>query len=214
MRRLCRWPYDVLQWLLKPRLFWLTATVLLAALVIALRPSATEFQIRITGVVLEWLGIGTVAWGVRKTRQFFGHPGLVDLFWAWIGQFPRWRRDVRIAAGAAHLRALGGKAQVHSWAVNNPKAPLEDQVRVLSTNLENLNKEFREFHNEMDKEFHKHGQSLKEEERARATEDAKLREKLEEAHTGGLHISVAGVVWLFVGVLLATISQEIARWVG
>lgn len=93
-----------------------------------------------------------------------------------------------------------------------PEAAIEDQVRVIGNNLENLNKEFREFHDEMDKEFGKRDKSLSKEERARADADAELHKRLEAAQTGGLQISFVGAVWLFVGVCLGTISPEIHRW--
>jgi hypothetical protein len=47
-------------WLTEPRLFWLTVTVLLAAVALAFWPETTEPRVRITGWVLELFGLGTV----------------------------------------------------------------------------------------------------------------------------------------------------------
>ena len=212
MKNLVAWIYSVWVWLVRPQLMWTTVIVLIAAMLLVLRPSATEFQVRLVGLVLQWLGIGTVALGVRKTRQFFGQPGLHTLFRNWIDQFPRWRKEARTAAGATNMGALGAKGNSHSWALFDPKAPIEDQVLLLATNLENLNSEFRELHNQMDKELHNHRRSLEEEERARVSADANLQQRLEVAQTGGLHISLVGVIWLAIGILLSTVPLEIVQW--
>jgi len=66
----------------------------------------------------------------------------------------------------------------------------------------------------MDQRFRSHVDDLKQEERNRAREDQSIREKLEATETGGLHISVMGALWLFVGVTLSTGASEIARWLN
>src|SRR3546814_8710666 len=64
-------------WLTEPRHFWLATFVVALALVFALRRGTTEPEIRISGLLLQILGIGTVAWGIRETRALFGRPTLV-----------------------------------------------------------------------------------------------------------------------------------------
>jgi hypothetical protein len=65
---------------------------------------------------------------------------------------------------------------------------------------------------EMETEFQKISATLGEERTNRSREAAELQRRLETAETGGLHITFVGVVWLFVGVILATLSPEILRW--
>src|SRR3546814_19763489 len=56
-------------WLTEPRHFWLATFVVALALVFALRRGTTEPEIRISGLLLQILGIGTVVWGIRETRS-------------------------------------------------------------------------------------------------------------------------------------------------
>jgi hypothetical protein len=52
---------------------------------------------------------------------------------------------------------------------------------------------------------------LYEERLLRKKEDEETRRKLELSQTGGLSISAMGLVWLLWGVILSTVSTEIAK---
>lgn len=47
---------------------------------------------------------------------------------------------------------------------------------------------------------------------ARETKDQELNRKLEMSETGGLHISVMGLVWLALGLIMSTVTNEIVTW--
>jgi hypothetical protein len=93
-------------------------------------------------------------------------------------------------------------------------ATIETRLDAVIRNVEGLNQRLLQLHAEMDSEVRSHSNALREEQHLRAKDDQELRSRLEAAETGGLHISFVGVVWLFVGVLLTTVSPEIARWVS
>jgi hypothetical protein len=61
----------------------------------------------------------------------------------------------------------------------------------------------------MDEGLHKINGSLKQEEQSRQAEDNQIRKKLEATGTGGVHISLIGASWLFMGVTLSTAAPEI-----
>lgn len=58
---------------------WLALVVVALALVFSLRPGACESDIRVAGLALQWLEIGTVAHGVHQTRKLFGRPSIAKL---------------------------------------------------------------------------------------------------------------------------------------
>jgi hypothetical protein len=58
-------------WVAEARYFFLCEAVIVAALGVALRPHTNEPVIRLTGGVLQLLGIGTVILGIRDTRALF-----------------------------------------------------------------------------------------------------------------------------------------------
>ncbi len=61
----------------------------------------------------------------------------------------------------------------------------------------------------MDRELKNIAAALGEERASRSKDVADLQRRLELAETGGLHITFVGAIWLFVGVLLATLAPEI-----
>jgi len=63
----------------------------------------------------------------------------------------------------------------------------------------------------MDEGFQKITATLKCEEHSRQTEDSAIREMLEAAGTGGVHISAIGASWLFVRVILSTAAIELDK---
>ena len=66
--RFVPWMRSLGRWLWEARLAWLAVgTLLAAALVIAGNPA--EPRIRVMGLVLQSLGIGTVAWGMEGTDR-------------------------------------------------------------------------------------------------------------------------------------------------
>lgn len=200
------WP-----WLVEARYAWLSAGVILVALIISLRPNTPEPVIRLTGLVLQILGIATVIWGISETRAFFGHPSFAAKTKSWLTRFPLFRRDTVIAVGSASPSLIGGKARVHSTHNPGTNPTIEDRIASLERNITLIHERITGTEKEMDDEFRKISDALKNEERERRSEDDLLHNKLEATGTGGVHISAIGASWLFVGVTLSTAALEIAE---
>jgi hypothetical protein len=199
------WP-----WLREPRHAWLSLSVIALALVISLGPFASEPVIRLTGLTLQLLGIGTVAWGISETRALFGHPSFASKTKAWLARFPLLQRNVVVAVGGVALGAFTGKAR--AYGTHGPTTPtIESRVEALEKNVVAIHDRITQTQKEMDEEFHKSAQALKREEQLRQEEDKAIREKLEATGTGGVHISAIGASWLFVGVILSSASVELAK---
>lgn len=200
------WP-----WLAEARYAWLSAGVILVALIISLRPNTSEPVIRLTGLVLQVLGIATVAWGISETRAFFGHASVVAKTKSWLTRFPLLRRNTVIAAGAVSLALLTSKARAHSTHNAGPNPTIEARIESLERNIVLIHDRIASAEKEMDEEFQKVSNALKNEEHARQSEDSEIHKKLEVTGTGGVHISAIGASWLFVGVILSTAAIEIAE---
>jgi len=212
-RHLYNWLRALLHWLfVDARIFWLALSVAVGALVFALRKSASEPEIRLTGLALQVLGIATVAWGIRETRVLFGRPDLFTLAKKWIERVPVY--GGRVVTASANLTGIGatvhGRAHVSSTA--SPNATVEERVSVLEKNIQHLNKRIDETQTEMDQGFRAQTSALEEEKQIRSREDQLLSAKLEATETGGLHISAMGALWLFIGVTLSTASVELSAW--
>jgi len=200
------WP-----WLGEARYAWLTISVIFASLLISLRPHTTEPVIRLTGLVLQLLGIGTVIWGISETRALFGHPSFASRTRAWLGRFPLLQHNVVIAVGGATLGIVGGKARAYGTHGAGENPTIDARLEALEKNITSIHERITQAQNEMDAEFQKAANALKHEEQLRQSEDNEIRKKLEATGTGGVHISAIGAAWLFVGVILSTAAIEIAE---
>jgi hypothetical protein len=199
----------ILAWLLKePRIFWLMVTVLFAAGVVAFWPETTEPRIRITGWVLELFGLGTVAWGLQETRRQFGRPDFLAIVRAWWARRPKMRRQ--IVTGAVHVPGGGTvSATGYAWHGTSPTPTLEDRVAALEANVRGVNEHVNQVQRELRQEVTARDEALSSERRAREKENTEIKQKLESAETGGLHVSMMGVIWLAAGLTLSTIPNEI-----
>ena len=197
-------------WLVEARFVWRPAAVICVALVISLRPHTTEPVIRLTGLILQILGICTVIWGISETRALFGHPSLTSKTKAWLRTFPFLRRNIVLAAGSVTLS--GAVAKARAYVTHGPGAnpTIEARLDAIENNVTSIHERISQVQREMDGEFQKTTDALNREEQARQAEDNTIREKLEATGTGGVHISAIGASWLLVGVILSTAAIEIA----
>jgi hypothetical protein len=200
------WP-----WLVEARHASLGAAVICVALVISLRPHTTEPVIRLTGLVLQPLGIGAVIWGISETRALFGHASLTSKARGWLGRFPLLRRNIVVAAGGVALSVAVGKGRAHVTHGPGENPTIETRLEALEKNVISIHERISQTQKEMDEELGKTADALKREEQSRQAEDRAIREKLEATGTGGVHISAIGASWLFVGVTLSTAATELAQ---
>ena len=200
------WP-----WLVEARHASLAAAVICVALVISLRPHTTEPVIRLTGLVLQLLGIGTVIWGISETRALFGHASLTSKVRAWLVRFPLLRRNVVVAAAGVELAAAVGKGRAHVTYGPGTNPTIDARLEALEKNVTSIHERISQTQKEMDEEFQKTADALKREEQSRRADDRAIRHKLEATGTGGVHISAIGALWLFVGVILSTAATELAQ---
>lgn len=206
------WLRAINRWFAEFKHLWLALLVCAIALVIALRPSTTEPVIRLTGLALQLLGIGTVAWGIAATRALFGLPSIVSVARSWLARFPQLRP--RTVSGRVDITLPGPTVLARGYVSHDPgpNATLDARVVALEKNIAGVNERLDQTQREMDDQSHKTEAAIRQAEEIRAAEDRAIREKLEATGTGGVHISAVGALWLFLGVTLSTASPEISRW--
>lgn len=204
-----RFVRGIWNWLTEPRLFWLTVTVLLAAMALAFWPETTEPRVRITGWVLELFGLGTVGWGLEETRRQFGRPDFLTNICAWWARRPKLRQQVITGAGAlvAGSASVSGTGDVSNGTPLNPT--LEDRVVALEAKVRRVNDHVDQVQRELRRERVAREEALSSERHMREKEDTEMRQKLESAETGGLHVSMMGVVWLCTGLTFSTLPNEL-----
>jgi multidrug transporter EmrE-like cation transporter len=206
-----RWLKALYLWLAEKSYVWQSLAVIALAFVApAFWFGFSETAIRQAGLVLQLCGILTVAWGIKKTRSLFGYPTMPSAARNWIFRFPRFRH--RSATGSAVLKLPVPLMRMQGYKTETPgpNASFQERIEALERNLEGTNRRLDQLHDETSKEFRKIESALKQEAHQRVSEDQVLRQKLEATATGGLHITAMGALWLFFGVTMSTIPQELA----
>ena len=202
------------RWLATARHTWLCLGVITVAFIVCLRPGTPEHVIRITGLLLQLLGIGTVIWGISETRALFGHPTIAQKIKAWVQSFPIRRNVVVNLSGNASLCTFSARGRPHVTQSAGENPTIESRIEALEKNIGLIHERISQSQIETDREFAEFLTRVKNEEHLRQSEDSAIRKKLETAGTGGVHISAIGAVWLFAGVILSTAGVEIAKFIG
>lgn len=212
-RTLYLWVRALCFWLAEPRHFWLATVVVVLALLFALRRGVTEPEVRYAGLLLQILGVGTVALGIRETRALFSLPTLAGWFRDWLSRRPLY--GGRVVFGSANITGGGASMTGRGYgSVSAADASVEARIEALERNVKLINERIDHTQKEVDEKFRNHADLLKQEEQARAKEDQAIREKLAAAQTGGLNISAMGAFWIFVGITLSTASPEITKYLN
>lgn len=199
------------RWLDEARHLWIALFVVLAAFLIAFRPGTTEPTIRLTGLVLQILGLFTVAWGIAETRALFGHKPFHKLFTEWAARSPLLGRPTHAGGGSATISVTASGGSAWGTIGVGPGSTLEQRVEALEKNLPLIHERISGVESSFGAKVQKVADKLSQEERARREEDEVIAKRLESTATGGVHISAIGVVWLFFGVTFSTAGIEIQR---
>jgi hypothetical protein len=199
-------------WFAEGRHVWIAIGITAVALIICLRPGATERCIRLTGLALQLLGVGTVIWGISVTRNFFGHKPILVTAKNWLRRFPLLKQHHTLAASGITLSGLVGNARAHGTHGAGVNPSLEARIAALERNITAIHERITDTQRELDQRFRKADEVAATERMERVAEDQKLRGMLEATATGGIHISAIGAVWLFFGVILSTAAPELSYW--
>ncbi len=211
MRNILLWLKSIFHWLVEWGYFCLGLLVVAVPVFFGLRYGANEAMIRFTGMVLQLLGIGTVAWGIHTTRKEFGHPSIFTVWHQRLSRFPPFGQRVVTGTTDITLPGMTFTGRGHTSVSAGSEATIEARVQAVEENLQIVHDRVSQTQNEMDQELRKYSEALKQEEQVRAKEDQNIRAKMEATVTGGLHISAIGAFWLFVGVIMSTDPFELAK---
>ena len=202
------WIDGLYHWLRETQYFWITLFVLSVSLYIIFLPEPNEARVRITGLTLQVFGMSTVLIGINRTRQFFGHPSFLKIVIQCLKRFPL-RRQVITGRANIELPMMTAKAFAHQWTNAVDDSP-EARLRALETNLDIVNQRVTQVHNQLDHDIRHLEHTLHSERTTRENTDQEIRRTIELTETGGLSISLMGLLWLVVGIIMSTIPSEMA----
>lgn len=189
---------------------WIALVPALAPIVLflaipSLRGTGGVDLLRYAGMVLQLMGIGTVAYGLRQIRRQFQCPSLFASVIEWLNIRPKLLpRSAIHGAGAAFTAS--STLEAHGRVKAGPNSSIEHRVEVLEQELDDLHRQV----SGMSTTIRGCQAALQDERTSRENTDIQLGKRLEESMVGGLHLEFTGVLWLFVGVILGTVPDHIA----
>ena len=201
------WLRLVVAWLARPKLVWFVVGVVAISVWVGIGFFHSEKGVRITGLILEMLGIAIAATGIRDTRREFEKPGFFEQAKAWLLSFPSTRRRFISAHGSSGLVNFSAEASGEVWRGGGKT--IESRVKALEENLDTVRASASATDVRTRNESRDLRQILQAETSHRTQGLAEIRKKLESANTGGLGLAITGVWFLAVGLIFSTVPQEL-----
>jgi len=210
------WYRGMRTWACEQRMLWWTVVVLLAALAYVLwspAPASEENRIRYGGTVLQLLGVATVWWGFEKTRKLFGFEYTPIAFWRWLRRAPlsASRRNITVALHGQAISATGGRVHL---SVSTTDKSIEARLKVLEQNVAAMEARFAADIGDLGKRIQALSQAHDQRTQEHSARLTTVERQLLAAQTGGLDLSLSGLVWLMAGTVLVSIPDEIALAFG
>ncbi len=185
-------------WLTELKGIWLALAIVVIALAFCLSPGTTEPRIRITGLVLQVLGVATAVWGILETRRFFGLRSPLAALRSWISRCPLRGVTLRAGVGVASSRESAAEE------------PVEVRLAALEKNINHIHERISSLAKDLDRDIYELNERVHREGEERTRVSAQLHGRIQAVSTGGLHTIAVGAAWLFVGVVLSTAAPEFA----
>lgn len=170
------------------------------------------------------LGLATVALGISDLRRSFGLPSTTlemrDEVWeairrTWgdllrkLGRKPRPPNIVGVGAATLGVGTMRARARVKP----GPDATLSQRVDLLERVVDGLEDRADKLEDDLEQETKERKDEAAIERRERVEQDEWLEARVRNVATGGLRLQTLGLLWLVVGVVLATWSPELGRLV-
>ena len=179
---------------------------------VLLSPPADRLQdlLRFAGLFLQVLGIGTIVAGVQAKSNAFELGRAVERFSEWWKAAP-FRSQKAQVVGVGGIAAASSSVEGYGTVTIPPNVTLEERIKLLEDRVSGIEAEARTARRES-RAFVEVLRKADESERAaREKGDAEILEKMKNISVGGIDIEWRGVLWILLGVIFATIPQEIAR---
>jgi hypothetical protein len=213
---MANWLKRVYIWLCKAKYLWLALSVLLFFLLFGFfgfYPESNESRIRMMGLILQLFGIFTVFKGILELRKLFNHPSLRTIGIKWLKSFPPYRIPKPITAtlnvASTSMRAyISGITLPHRAG---PNATIEERLSALESIFASIEHQTTEHEQQISQLNKAVNEGLSSERQKRERNILELEIKLETIETAGEYLSLIGLVWLFIGLVMSTASVELSH---
>jgi hypothetical protein len=200
---------EIFEWLAEARLAILCITILIYFGLFGFYKNPTEQSIRISGYILQLLGMIFAIRGLLKIRIFFGQPSLKILPVTWLRSFPNWEKPPFRAVMNGVSSIAGLTAHIEGVSPDNPKATLEERFEVVLRNLNDLREIQKTHSSQIEKIILNHNSFVESQKKELQKIKAEMNVRIEEAQTNDILVSLVGLIWLTFGITMSTLSNEL-----
>jgi hypothetical protein len=198
----------LLTWIFSPVYLWIGLVILGASFVTILFGSETV--IRFTGEVLQFVGIVFATWGLYSVWGYFEQPGIWTLAKVWWERRPRWKKVYRSKGKGLQVCVTGGTGTFQIWTNDDVTLPVDERIARIVRNVDRLRAELVS----LEKRHIGLGDELEKARREDAERAKKIvdnqKNEAKKLHVGGIGMSMLGLEFIAIGVVLATIPAELA----
>jgi hypothetical protein len=212
INRLKTWLYEVWNWLKETTIWFMCCLVLFDSYLFGFHVWNSEMSVRVSGFVLQILGMIFAIHGLLKIRTHFGQSPYMKLFLAWMNRFPKWNRGTVINIKGALTSTAGCKANIDIWTLDDPGDRIELRIKGIIHNLNHLKKAQRINEEGIDTLHDELKEYKVETDQKQKEMKQQIHSDLESLHTDDISISLIGLIWLTVGISMSTMSQEIYKF--
>lgn len=175
-------------------------------------PAGLPDRMRWSGMLFQFAGLAMVVVGLNLSRQVFGRNSIWKAIIQWLGRARYIVVPLKPITGRGDLRAglaMMGDAEV-TVSGRKESQNIDERVAALEAELGRLDGKLTETRQEVRKLQSDTNDRIINEQAERQSEDQKISKRLETAAIGGIHLELAGVAYLVVGIALTSVPDEIA----
>jgi hypothetical protein len=203
----------MIRWVFGEFLFvWLTAIPIIGAVLAIWFFRASEPSIRITGMVLQILGLIPIFKSILDLRREFGFPGIIRSLKSSWGKRPKYKPAPIMMTGTATIGPFRAGISAYQSVPSSGVDPIDKQLEALRLNIEMLRRDFEANRKAVDDALEKCRHERTRLQREQSSKISRLTEKLRSINTSGLAWSASGAIWIGVGIVLSSMSIEIHGW--
>lgn len=190
-------------------LVWLSLALALAVVLVTLVwPGPSDLRIRLVGLALQLVGALTVGFDLARTVHDLTGEGLG----ARVSRLAKelvFGRQMGTISGGGLLPGGPARTQMRPRGIVVPNGSLSERLAILEAAVSALRNEVDEVSHRQSTQHAELARKLHEETEQRRAGDIALQMRLRSVATGNADLLVFGIVWLCVGLLLATLAPEI-----
>ena len=208
-KNLKRYVYLHLVWIAKIKSLWGVVLPLALVTIITFSPWDMANLVRYMGLVLELLGLITVAIGLKGKRELFKKPSFIENIRNWWKQRPVWKPVVVSGIGASMSGGDTCSARVSAWhgPIDNT---LESRLVAAEKNILSLQVELQNFQQDTNAKYSKLDKVIENERQTRESSVQQIRTRLEDLAAKDISFEALGVYWLFCGLVFSSLPSEIS----